>query len=165
MMMNEREIQLFLFWRFGPASAVVIPNYRPWGWYECDFYQVTKAGFWVEYEVKVSVADFRADFKKAEKHEALAAGEARGPRRFWYVMPWELAEKLSGEIPQYAGLMGVREDGSIGRFRVAPNLESRKVKVNKELLFELFYWRFWRGREGERRIIKKNEKGKTDELD
>ena len=42
----------------------VIPHYTPPKWWECDIFEITKSGFFVEYEIKVSRSDFFADTKK-----------------------------------------------------------------------------------------------------
>lgn len=39
--------------------------------WESDFFSVTSSGYCQEIEVKISIADYRADFKKQEKHRAL----------------------------------------------------------------------------------------------
>lgn len=43
----------------------VLPNYTPPGWWECDLFVITNSGYFTEYEVKVSRADFFADTHKA----------------------------------------------------------------------------------------------------
>lgn len=45
----------------------VLPHYTPPKWWECDVFEITKAGFFVEYEIKVSRADFFADTKKCRQ--------------------------------------------------------------------------------------------------
>ena len=42
----------------------VLPRITPEGWWECDMFSTTKAGFWTEHEIKVSKADFKNDFTK-----------------------------------------------------------------------------------------------------
>lgn len=111
----------------------VLPNYTPGGWWECDVFEVTAAGYFREYEVKTSRADFRADAGKARagwvteevppeerltcpwnttrrvrrprvtKHELLAAGNPEGPSRFWYVVPEGLI--VPADLPPWAGLI------------------------------------------------------------
>lgn len=103
--MCEHHIQRALWWRLR-SSLCVLPNYTPSGWYESDMYAVTKAGFATEYEIKVSHADFKADFRKFGKHGRLAGdwvGKNCGPSRFFYVMPAEMV--AVNDIPPYAGLI------------------------------------------------------------
>jgi hypothetical protein len=58
--MNAREIQQRLIverYRRG----ICVPNYTPKDWWECDVFELTPAGYFREYEIKMTVADFRAD--------------------------------------------------------------------------------------------------------
>jgi len=77
---------------------------------------VTQAGYAEEFEIKTSVSDFQADFRKrvgwgrsALKHDILAGRVDMGkwtlPRRFWFVVPAEIADQVKGEVPDHAGLM------------------------------------------------------------
>lgn len=146
--MNEREIQQVLFNHFQSRSVIVIPNYTPLYWYECDFFQVTGAWYWVEFEIKISIADFHADFKKREKHKALREGNSAGPRRFWYVVTEEMAERVQAELPAYAGLMVVYPNGLVKAVAAAHCLPSLVLKKeNLPDLSKRFYWRFWRQRD------------------
>lgn len=166
--MNETNIQQGLWQDLRSGSQIVIPNFTPLCWQECDIYQITKAGFAVEFEIKISVSDFRADKKKVDKHRALSGetiamfgGRAMlRPKRFWYVMPADIAENVRSEIPDYAGLMIAKPWGigaAIRREKEAPNLPSEKVtQENVRRMYVNFYWRYWEMRrvryckEGER---------------
>lgn len=44
--------------------SFVLPNYTPGKWWECDVFEVTKNGYFVEYEVKLTRSDFLADARK-----------------------------------------------------------------------------------------------------
>jgi len=130
--MTAKDIQHALFAKFGNSSRLMIPNYTPENWFECDLFRVTKAGYAEEFEIKLSVADFKADAKKGPddndrllhellpdnhwrkqkfdgrtKHERLSAGDPLGPIRFWFAMPEVVAAKV--EIPVWAGLVTFRE--------------------------------------------------------
>lgn len=65
--MNERTIQLALFQHLRSTCVCAAPNYTPDGWWECDVWAVTRAGYGIEYEIKLSVHDFRADKQKAKR--------------------------------------------------------------------------------------------------
>lgn len=111
--------------------AVMIPRYRvsfclhnytPLNWWECDVFQLTDSGYFKEYEIKLSVADYRADRLKGadgkrwgaedeNKHQFLATGSSRGPCEFHFVVP---AGMLMAEpIPDWAGVIELhaRTDG------------------------------------------------------
>ena len=127
----------------------VITHFYPYMWHECDVYSITKHGYRVEIEVKVSKADFRADFKKKHKHERLAAAVkadcridyAMGaPRQFYYAVP----KGLIGieDVPYYAGLLYVywreatpfkKEGYGILTEKGAPVLRAAKKVSNAQL--------------------------------
>lgn len=102
-----------------PKPVALIPNVIPVGYgYECDLVEITKAGLWHEFEVKVSRSDFFADFKKKSmwsrdrrpKHEIIQGGG--GPNYFWFVTPAGLVEPH--EVPEYAGLIEIDVSGECG---------------------------------------------------
>jgi hypothetical protein len=121
----------------------------PTGWSECDVAHISKAGYFTEYEVKVSRSDFLADkhkvvkrqigrswrSEKLNKHTLLEQADALGPSRFFYVVPCGLIEPE--EVPEWAGLLTVRLGGSLwsslGRVKEAPRLHGEKFK-DKRLL-------------------------------
>lgn len=92
-------------------SAAALPCYTPDGWWECDVIEITKAGYWVEYEVKTSRADYLADFKKSKtrrgetvtKHGLLESDPTKGPSRFFFVAPMGLIKPE--DLPKWAGLI------------------------------------------------------------
>lgn len=125
--MTEFQIQNGLWHDRGRQSLLVCPNYTPADWWECDLWLVTKAGYAVEFEIKVSVEDFKADAKKAkhfyedrgkegatyadrwkatlrQKHDLLATRDVRCPTRFYYVTPHDSGITLE-MIPEWAGFI------------------------------------------------------------
>ena len=162
--MTERQIQCALFREFRSTSSLVIPNYSPAGYWQCDLWRVTKAGYAEEYEIKLTVADFKQDAQKfmksrtvektpdgkrirvlleTRKHELVEAGG--GPNRFWYVAPSGL---LSIDmIPSWAGLREVTRHGNwlrVGTTKRAPELHKRQADQKViEHAQSVFYWRFW----------------------
>lgn len=62
------------------------------GCYEADFLYVTKSDYLYEVEIKISIADFRADQKKNKYHDH---PDIRG---FYYFIPQELYSKHKNEI-------------------------------------------------------------------
>lgn len=145
--------------------SVVMPRYTPIGWWECDVFELTNDGYFREYEIKLSVADFKADAKKKNvvqweggkrletpredfKHEHLALKTPGGPVQFWFVTPENL---LSAEmIPSFAGLIELRARengrGAIQLFPVqrikAPRLHNTKADPKiKPHVMSVGYWR------------------------
>lgn len=118
---TERALQKSLM--VHQRSAFMLPNYTPNGWFECDIFEVTKAGYFVEYEIKCSRSDFNADALKGryiyphgqfgydapsiyeKKYECI--GRACGPSRFYYVTPTDLI--TPEEVPLWAGLIWARQ--------------------------------------------------------
>ena len=151
-------------------QAFVLPTYAPDGWWECDVLEITKAGYWHEYEVKVSRADFlrdaakkrrdswkyeggvRIDLPGARKHDLLAAGSTKGPSRFTYVAPAGLL--ALADVPEWAGLMeATRMPGRFGgpdrigirTAKAAPRIHGEKFGDRRTRAMELTcYYRFHR---------------------
>jgi hypothetical protein len=150
-MMNEKICQRVIFNHRANVSKIIVPNYKPRGWWECDIWQVSKALRSHEYEIKLTVSDFDADAKKQRKqnfgrtpttkHEILASNPKRGPNRFSFAMPPELAEKV--EIPEWAGLITV-EGFAINIIKRAP-VRHKRVVTEPELnkAFVATYYRYW----------------------
>jgi hypothetical protein len=128
----------------------VLPNYTPADWWECDVFEVSAAGYFREYEVKLTRADFKVDRQKERrrwdveagavrtlepqrKHELLAAADRRGPRQFWFVTPVGLITRL--ELPPWAGLIELQPVGGPSSRRwattevvAAPRLHRQKLE-------------------------------------
>ncbi len=108
-----KKIQSAIHARFD--SKYYIDNAFVFYW-ECDSFIVTKSNYGVEFEIKLSRSDFRADFKKITKHQTMKSGEGwvpgwhtwdltkmNRPNKFYYVCPVGMI--APEEIPTYAGLV------------------------------------------------------------
>lgn len=151
-----------------------LPNYTPPHWWECDMFELTAAGYFREYEVKVTLSDFRRDVEKQnelrgsgewtgeagqkkwvakyeKKHDLLEGGDLRGPSQFFYVTPEGM---LSSEpLPPWAGWIEIYVIEHRGRrhlherLRVkAPTIHRVKMAKNPDYHRGTTYWRFHRGR-------------------
>lgn len=157
-MKTAKEITVSLYWHFRSSSDLLLPRYTPPKWWECDMWRLTKNGYVDEFEIKLSVSDFKADFAKVNnwsghlnlvsgkweydklsKHDLLKSS-ADGPNRFWFVLPDEIAEKV--EIPPYAGLIIATRSGVHVRLQ-APKRHRAKWTGNRSRILETFYHRFW----------------------
>lgn len=97
-------------WVMASPSDIVVPNYYL-GRYECDVMKISKAGHIYEYEIKVSLADFKRDAEKARtvymmnhkvtKHDDIITGKRCS--RFYFVVPEGLISKH--EVPEGLGLI------------------------------------------------------------
>ena len=166
--MTAREIQRRLIYDLFRRNFVV-PNFTPSGWFECDVFEITQAGFFREYEIKLSRSDFFADADKFKdrydweavgikklsplvKHESLSNGRLHGPCRFYFVTPNGLVRPE--EIPHWAGLIvcgeraGYEKYGPLARLSIhilkqAPVLHRCKIDpAVRQQALETLYWRF-----------------------
>lgn len=159
-MLTETKIQEIVFRSLASSHTPLLPNYTPRGWFECDLFSVTKAGFFHEHEIKLTVSDFLRDAgKKAwsrdpdtrkltriSKHERLAAADARGPACFWYVVPEEIVDRFA--IPAFAGLKIItRYRHGLLTKKPAPRLHECKIESRITThAYSVCYWRFWQER-------------------
>jgi hypothetical protein len=136
--MSEKEVQNHLAMWLTP-SLFICPN-APMGGGEADILRYLQTRRIEEYEIKLSRADFRRDFKsKHYKHLNLKGelGQKESPNRFFYVYPKGML-KLE-EIPEYAGAVEFEE--MAGRLhekflnfnvvKKAPLLHSRKCDLKR----------------------------------
>ena len=111
--MNERDIQFAIYTHRHRIKAfpLIIPNIYLWSW-ESDMLFITPNGFPHEFEIKISLADFRADGNKTRKHDRLSDvyDIPNRPATFTYVCPPDIIPVSA--VPDYAGLAYVIEVGS-----------------------------------------------------
>lgn len=131
--MTECDIQAALGNYYGiEKKLIVVPNVLL-GSYEADFVTITKSDYLTEVEIKISIRDFRADFKKKHYHDWFEVNA------LYYALPKELYEKHKEEIDEScdkvgAGIILVGEkelpNGYSYRYidRVAKKPKLRKVK-------------------------------------
>lgn len=125
---------------------------------EADLMGVRKSGFVDEFEIKLTVADFKNDASKTvrvpsentkysfdvmNKYEALEKG--RLLNYFWYIVPQDLVSV--DDIPKFAGLIYIHKNNNGYYFRVikdAKRLNSNKI-TDDELYSALrkMGYRYW----------------------
>lgn len=116
MKLDETRIQYHLSHLLLKKQHVyVIPNVSySWLNWEADLVSITRSMFLYEYEIKISVSDFKNDFKKRKHRWLKNPGSGtnrmrmRMPNYFTYVAP---VEAIPLCIPDYAGLIEVRING------------------------------------------------------
>src|SRR5690606_28769916 len=80
--------------------------------WESDLWTVTRNGYSREFEIKISHADFKADFSKFAKHEAYKRRDgSKCANYFYYCSPRGIIAVR--EVPAYAGLIEVQDDGKL----------------------------------------------------
>jgi len=85
--MTESKIQNLLWSRYVAygSNICMLPNTNVLGWHECDFVLLKKSMFWHEFEIKVSKADYKNDFKKTDKHKSLKDRKFVQTRQGWTI--------------------------------------------------------------------------------
>lgn len=129
--MNSKFIQSAVQkWLYDKSNIYQATNYCRSGYFESDILAVTPAMIVTEIEIKVSVSDYKADFKKTHKHyrmqNPLANVNWKTPNRFFYACPKGMLNVSSG-IPSYAGLLWVDELGVVELVKQAPVLHKNKA--------------------------------------
>lgn len=126
--MNSKIIQQHLQAFFYENHPYQTLNFGRCGYHEADVFLINKNTMRVkEIEVKISLSDFKADFKKKHKHLNLSSREKLyTPSQFYYACPNGLIPLSL--IPEYAGLLYVNESGTIEIIKDAPVLHKEKVK-------------------------------------
>jgi hypothetical protein len=162
-MITVPKIQLALKREYVGSSIVLAPNIFLYFHFESDLIRVTKSGYAIEYEIKLSKSDFRADFKKSTykthgidpatrqiiystktKHEWLTEGA--GPTEFYYVFPENMVN--ASDVPEWAGIIEVLEISSnrVQLFKKRTASRLNKNKLSPEKVNDIFiscYYRFW----------------------
>jgi hypothetical protein len=120
----------------GTGSDIIIPNYYV-GSYEMDVFKLNERGLITEYEIKVSRADLKNDFKKnkhngwskkteqTNKHVELAAGRLPA-NRFFFVVPVDMVD--AELMPRHCGVI-FYDEGSLQIVRPAPLLHKNPVDI------------------------------------
>lgn len=128
----------------------IVENLYVFDW-ESDMLIKTRSGYWYEVECKISLADFKNDFKrKWRKHDLLKTGDEkhRRPNYFYYCVPWYLSGKVLPLLPSYAGLIVLTENGKLNEVRRASLLHIDKYTDEDLKLYNKFYYAYrnWKER-------------------
>lgn len=121
---SESDIQrLLYFYTAKQNKKLWVHNIYLFNW-ESDFIAVDDKGKIFEYEIKLSLTDFKADFRK-RKHSVFGRALAEkttpyAPNYFYFVCPAGVVSP--NQVPSYAGLI-----------YVYPNNELKAVKKPKQL--------------------------------
>lgn len=135
-------------WKSNPKY--IVENLYVFDW-ESDMLIKTRSGYWYEVECKISLADFKNDFKrKWRKHDLLKTGDEkhRRPNYFYYCVPWYLSGKVLPLLPSYAGLIVLTENGKLNEVRRASLLHIDKYTDEDLKLYNKFYYAYrnWKER-------------------
>jgi len=150
---TEGSIQKVLS-HFLTAPLYDVDNLYVFSW-ESDKLLKTRAGYFYEFEIKISRADYKNDFKnKKHKHAILGScqtGDYKKPNYFYYAVPEGMIDV--SEVPEYAGLVYILDDSvlSFSHIRIikkAPLLHKEKYDDGQLGLGEKFYYNMvnWRNK-------------------
>lgn len=178
---TEYEIQDWLYWFTRHSShESQVPNIYLYAW-ESDFISVTRAGLVHEFEIKISRADFKNDFKKDDKHLSLHSGccplswheyppalrntalcepdklerketkPTKRPNYFWYVCPPGIIPL--DDVPKYAGLIYTDAYYQVEPLRAAPRLHKEHItEGQRERINRSFGFKYWALRNNARAV-------------
>lgn len=130
------------------TADFVIPNVS-WAFieWEADLLIITKAGRINEVEIKVSVADFRADAKKDKWLKASINQRFNEIINcFYYAMPLEIYDKVKNEIPAFAGVITYNQRNKTASIikKAKINRSAKYVSSDDKLkLARLLNFRYW----------------------
>jgi len=157
--LTHKQVQNIFFRRV--AHNWIFPNFSPVGWFECDLFSVSKAGYFYEHEIKTSRSDFLndqhkcrvVDGKERTKYDLLLNGHTKGPSQFYYLVPQDLLQPE--DIPIFAGLKYIltARNNRLATIKQAPTLH--RVKVQEEIVRQIqvaSYYRFWNERQALSRL-------------
>jgi len=126
----------------------IIPNVS-YGWnlrHEADLLAVTKDNFVTEIEIKISVSDLKADFKKVHNHRSNRI------HRLVYAVPDFMLKQTMELVPKQHGIIAVKWvvfNDSVGRYvaewvrRVTKNGNPAITEKNLNDLLRLGAMRIW----------------------
>ena len=159
--MTTPEMEKLIYTYFESGSLAIVPKVtknngwldtevNPMIWknivnHECDILIVTKNRYLTEVEIKISLSDLKADFKKKHQHKD------ENIKNFYYAFPEEMKEKALELIPKDCGiLIAVKKECGIPYRKIECY---RKPKINKEAkpinnivlsrIYRLGYLRYW----------------------
>lgn len=129
------ETRAFAWLRFEKRCPIVLWERTPRPCGIPDVLGITKDRYLVEIEIKRTVGDFRAN---AEKWHVRTRNLhlPKWPRLFWFAVPRKLVEKVSAELPEYAGLLTADElDAGFLEVvkRPTANTQSRRLSIKEAI--------------------------------
>lgn len=120
--------------RYERKLPVVMRERSPRMWLcgEPDVIGITPSRYLVEIEIKRSVSDFRADFKKRSRINREAYIHL-APKQFYYLVLPDMVDRVEPIVPAWAGLMTTHSNEmSVVLVKTAPvNRASKRLTINE----------------------------------
>ena len=126
---------------FRPRQNIVVPNVS-WGLFvhECDLFVLTRNGYGIEVEIKVSRADLIKDKDKSHGHNNIKI------KKLFFAIPEKLnTPEIIVHVPARAGIIVVDKRGHCKIIKVAiTRADAIKMDDSKRTaLLRLAYLRYW----------------------
>lgn len=154
--MTEKSIRdkLLSYFYKDASTRLMIENVFIFDW-ESDFFILQRNNFCVEFEIKISKSDFKADFNKEDKHIFLKTGivtkkkyvsnqlqliqtkSNHRPNKFYYVTPHGLLN--IDDIPEYSGLIEIDKWDRINLIKKAPFIHKERLELSNTICDKLYY--------------------------
>lgn len=130
-----KDIEIGLAEYFGIRKNIIVPNcFISFGTakdHECDLIVIQKNGYAAEVEIKMTVSDFKADFKKKHCHEHELL------RYLYYAMPSDIYDSVKNDIPDNCGAFSIEKVFRNEEFVTVTSLKlSPTAKPSRKLNFE-----------------------------
>lgn len=107
-----------------------------------DLVFISRAGYLTEIEVKISLADWKADSSKRKWLK-----ERPSVARFFYAVPATLVDSIPSWVPEHAGILAISASLTGGHDIVREVRAAKRQKAQKvrpEALASACYHRYWR---------------------
>lgn len=147
-------IRALAYWVSSFERSLILPNVYPLGspW-ECDLIKVSKAFYYREYEVKLSIEDYAADFRKRirswsaarRKHDIYASKEIQlynrkpitKPKYFCFVTPLGMID--TDDVAKHCGHITFEQTDRGLRFKWGrkPPVLPHATKLSPEAIYNL----------------------------
>lgn len=120
------DIELAIMRRFEYVKNIIVPNVNSLLMFEADMLIVTPSGYATGFEIKVSLSDLKADFKKKQHlnmndifHQSITRKEwfFKKFKYFNYAVPVSLQNASLELIPEFCGLWVMSEDKGFSMVR------------------------------------------------
>lgn len=160
---TTQQMELLIYNYFEKSSVVIVPKFtknnavkykdetKRLGYrsenivsHECDILSVTKNNYLREVEIKISVSDFKADFKKKHNHEG-------NIKQFYYAVPYYILDDIKDLVPEHAGILvaeynvNLSESWQLKKHKKSIDNKSAKP-IDEKMLNEIFrigYLKYW----------------------
>ena len=139
---TSTEIEWAVAHYFGYRSHVIVPNIT-WGMmfpFELDVAIMTNKGYLYEVEIKISRSDIIRDKNKQKWNAGYPIGRIK---KLWFAIPEKLVV-CDGIIPKMAGILIVKNDGTVKEIRKPENNPARPLSIEDQFNFaRLGAMRIW----------------------